>query len=50
MQAVQEFLRPGVDARTIPAEFVARVDNHSQGLNNFSARFWGDEILRVSAE
>ncbi len=43
LHSLKEYFRNGGDAATIPKAFAAKVDPHTQHLNNFSAKFWEDQ-------
>lgn len=40
LYSVRDFFREGGDGSEIPASFQAVKDQHTSGLNNFSAKFW----------
>ncbi|ALT80032.1 hypothetical protein [Paucibacter sp. KCTC 42545] len=45
LHAVKRYFRDGGRADAIPRVFLAKLDSHSRGLNNFSANFWPEPTL-----
>lgn len=43
LHSLKEYFRNGGDGASIPRTFKAKVDPHTQYLNNFSANFWEDQ-------
>lgn len=43
LYSVRDYFRDGGDGSKIPESFQAIADPHTQGLNNFSAKFWHEK-------
>ncbi|QGX40164.1 hypothetical protein [Permianibacter aggregans] len=42
--SVRDYFRDGGDGNAIPNEFNVRPDPYTRGLNNYSTRFWREEV------